>query len=325
MAASSARCASLGEFADIEQRQSAARDLLRTAVRIAIERRQQARRIERRRGADRDRDAAGAGNEIGKKIARQRQAFALAERLHRAPRQDLRRRPHCEHVAAFERKARRTADAHPNGAAAGGAGGDRDGHRAALLGAQRQLLRRSGADQNGVRRRHGDRVIAGLPFDIVEIEMNGRAVAGKQEARQRRRQHDRIAHDDVGGGVADLVLAPRHRHDAQRAFEIGHVERNLRVAVRADRDDAGIERHRRSRGRTALQLRALVAAGANLAARALHAVDQLAVEVADFRRKRALAEIVIVGRRRLVVRQIENADVDRGDHDSAPLRPPRAR
>ena len=59
-----------------------------------------------------------------------------------------------------------------------------------------------------------------------------------------------------------------------------------------------------------------VAAGADLAARALHAVDQLAVEIADFRRERALAEIVVVRRRRLVVGEIEDADIDRGDRRS---------
>ena len=128
------------------------------------------------------------------------------------------------HVAPLERKAGWSADAHANGAAAGGGGDNGDGHRAALLAAQGQLLHCAGADENGVRGRHGDGVVAGLPFDIVEIEMNGRAVAGEQEARQRRRKHDGIAHGDVGGRVAYLVLAPCHRHDAQRAFEVGHVE-----------------------------------------------------------------------------------------------------
>ena len=56
-------------------------------------------------------------------------------------------------------------------------------------------------------------------------------------------------------------------------------------AVGADRDDAGIQRQRLLRRRTALQLGAAgIAAGADLAARALHAVDQLPVEVADFGR-----------------------------------------
>ena len=146
--------------------------------------------------------------------------------------------------------------------------------------------------------------------------MHGRAVAGEEEARQRRRQDDRVAHRHVGGGMADFVLAPRDRHDADRAGKIADVERHLGVAVGADLHDAGIERDRRSGRRTSLQLRALVAAAADLTARALHAVDQLAVEVADLGGKRLLAEIVIVRRRRLVVGQIEDADIDRGDDDA---------
>ena len=111
-----------GEFADIEQRQRAARDLLRAAERIAIERGEQARRIERRRGADRNRDAAGAGNEIGKHVARQRHAFALGERLDRAPRQDLRRRPHRRARKCAPAQSRPARYAHPHGAVARGSG-----------------------------------------------------------------------------------------------------------------------------------------------------------------------------------------------------------
>ena len=59
-----------------------------------------------------------------------------------------------------------------------------------------------------------------------------------------------------------------------------------------------------------------VAAAPDLAARALHAVDELAVEIAEFGSKAALAEIVVVRRRRLVVGQIEDADIDGGDDDA---------
>ena len=87
-------------------------------------------------------------------------------------------------------------------------------------------------------------------------------------------------------------------------------------AVGADRDDAGIQRQRLLRRRAALQLGAGgIAAGLELAAGALHAVDQLPVEVADFRGHAALAEIIIVRRRRLVIGQVENADIDRGNDD----------
>ena len=86
-------------------------------------------------------------------------------------------------------------------------------------------------------------------------------------------------------------------------------------AVGGDRDNSGIQRQRLLRRRAALQLGAGgIAAGLELAAGPLHAVDQLPIEVADFRRHAALAEIVVVRRRRLVVGQIENADID-GGHD----------
>ena len=52
---------------------------------------------------------------------------------------------------------------------------------------------------------------------VVQAFGAGTAVAGEQEARERRGQHHRIAHHDVGRSMADLVLAPRHRHHAHRA------------------------------------------------------------------------------------------------------------
>ena len=146
--------------------------------------------------------------------------------------------------------------------------------------------------------------------------MDGAAIPVQQKARQRRGDHDRVAHNDVAIGAADLVLAPGDRHHAHRPGEIGNVEGDLGVAVAADGDDAGVKRQRGLRRRAALQLRPFVAAAADLAARALHAVDQLVVEIADVGRQPALTEEVIVRRRRLVVGEIEDADVDRGDDDA---------
>ena len=114
-----------------------------------------------------------------------------------------------------------------------------------------------------------------------------------------------------------LSLRPRHRHHAGGAGEVGDVEHDLGGAVGLHRDDAGIERERLLRGRAALQLRRRgVAAAPDLAAGALHAVDELAVEVAELGGEPALAEIVVVRRRRLVVGEIEDADVDGGDDDA---------
>ena len=145
--------------------------------------------------------------------------------------------------------------------------------------------------------------------------MHGAAIAVEQEARQRRGQHDRIADGDVADRAADLALAPGDRHHARGAGEIGDIERDLRGPVGLDADDAGIERQRRLGRRAALQLGASrIAAGLDLAADALHAVDQLAIKVADLGGELALAEIIVVGRRRLVVGQVEDADIDRGHH-----------
>ena len=123
-----------------------------------------------------------------------------------------------------------------------------------------------------------------------------------------------------------LSFGPGDRHHARGAGEVRNVEGDLGGAVGADRHDAGIERERLLRRRAALQLGAArVAAGPDLAARALHAVDQLAVEVADFGGEPALAEVVVVRRRRLVVGEVEDADIDGGNHDARLLAGGRAR
>ena len=153
------------------------------------------------------------------------------------------------------------------------------------------------------------------------------AIAGEQEARQRRGEHHRIADDDVADGAADLVLRPGDRHHARGAGEGRDVEHDLGGAVGLDGDDAGIERERLLRRRRCPAARAPRPSPPVriCAARALHAVDELAVEVADLGGEPALAEIVVVGRRRLVVGQVEDADVDRGDDDARLLAGARAR
>jgi len=60
------------ELVDVEQRQRAARGLFRAAVRIAVERLQQRRDVERGRGPNRELHAAGPGHQIGEQVARDR-------------------------------------------------------------------------------------------------------------------------------------------------------------------------------------------------------------------------------------------------------------
>src|SRR5262249_696024 len=133
---------------------------------------------------------------------------------------------------------------------------------------------------------------------------------------QRRREHDWITYGDVTGCAADLVFRPSDRHHARSARKIWNVEYNLGRAVGLDDDDAGIERQGLLCGGRTLQLDGgCIAAGLDLTACALHSVDELTVEVADVGGEPALAEIIVVGRRRLVAGQIEDPDVDRGDDD----------
>src|SRR6478735_7053266 len=105
--------------------------------------------------------------------------------------------------------------------------------------------------------------------------------------------------------MTDSVLAPSDGHHAGGAGKRRDFQARLGAAVGSDGDDAGIEREGGLRRRAALQLAgAAVAAGADLTLGALHAVDQLAVKVANLGRKLALAEEIILRRGRLVVGEV---------------------
>ena len=121
------------EFVDIEQRHRAAGDLLRTSVRIAVERFQDGRGIERRGKACRQRNAAGARHEIGEHVRGQRQALALGQGPDRTARQDLRGGLDVERVVPRQRRAFRSPDVDIELRGAGAVGIERQRHRAALL------------------------------------------------------------------------------------------------------------------------------------------------------------------------------------------------
>ena len=98
-------------------------------------------------------------------------------------------------------------------------------------------------------------------------------------------------------------------------LKAGRSKQTLRRAVGADLDDAGEQRQRRLGRQIAFEIAAVVAAGLQRAGGALHAVDQQPVEIADVDGELALAEEIAARVRRLEPRQIEDADVDRGDRD----------
>ena len=226
--------------------------LLGAGERIAVERIEQARGIERGRDRDRERHASGAGREVGKHVAVERQRLAGGKRPHTAADKRLRRRPHIKRIGAIEGKAVRPAHAHVDGAGARARSRHRQRDMAALLGVERERLL-AALDLGRALHAHRYGVVAGRALDIVELELHCAVIAGAQEARQRRGQHHRIAHHHVAGGLAESVLAPGHRHHAHGAGEGRNIEAHLRAAVGCHFDDAGIERERRLRRRRAGQ------------------------------------------------------------------------
>ncbi len=304
------------QIIDVKQRHRPAGDLLRTSMRVTIQRLQDGRGIERCGQTDRQRDAAGALHQIRKHVGCQGQALTLGQRADRAAREDLRCRLDVERIMPRQRQSVRPLDIDIELRGSGTAGIKRQRHRGSLLGCE--FYSRVGIARHlyGAGCPDIDGVIAGGAFDVVEVKTHGALIAIEQEARQRRGQHHGIADRDIGRGTAKLGRGPRHRHHPRGAGELRNFETDFSRAVGCDGDNPGIQRQRLLRRRTSLQLGARgIAAGLELAAGALHAVDQLPIEVADFRRHAALAEIVIVRRRRLVVGEVENTDIDRGDDD----------
>ena len=216
------------EVVDIEQRHRAAGDLLGTAVRIAIQRLQNGRRIERGGQADRQRHAAGAGHQVGEHVRRQRQALAFCQCPDRAPRQHLRRRLDVERIVPRQRQPVRPLDVDVEIGGARAAGVERQRHRGPLLGGQLHGGGRIARHLHRARGLDADAVIAGRALDIVEVETHRALVAVEQEARQRCRQHHGIAHGDVDGGAAELGRIPRHRHHPRGAGEFRNIKTDFR-------------------------------------------------------------------------------------------------
>ncbi len=136
-----------------------------------------------------------------------------------------------------------------------------------------------------------------------------------RKARQRRLRHHLVAHDHVGAGLPGPGPRPCDAHDAHRAIEGRQLEFDLRGAVGPDPDHARITGERLLRRLLALELRGGIAAAADGAAHPLHAVDDIAVEVAQIVAELALAEEIAAGIGALVARQVEDADIDGGDRD----------
>ena len=224
---------------------------------------------------------------------------------------------HAKRKVLVEDEVARTLQRGDDGCRAGARRGDRhDDGGAAASGGDRHLLDlgRSIGRHRAVDR-DAQRIVAGRGLGIDDVEAQPRGIAHRHEARQGAGHDNRIAHDDIGRGMADLGLAPGDSHDAHGAVEGRDIEVDRGGAVVLHLDDAGIlaerllGRRRSGKGRTA------IATGAQLAALALHAVDQHAVDVAQFGRQPLLVEVIVLRCGRIVAGEIEDADIDGGNRD----------
>ena len=303
-----------GELVEIDQRHGARGDLFGAAERIAVERGDEARDVEARQRSDGEGDAGGAGPQAVEHGCVQRQGLAGREveaglarqfRVVVAHRQGQRlcqhgavRRGEIEAQAGVADRARR--DRHQRAAAT-------------LVGEGQRLLGVLGAqhDAGKVGELQPDR--SGGTRDMGEIDLQPRPVARGEKARQVGLGDDGIAHQHVRRGLADARLGPDHGHQADGAVEIRQVEPRLGAAFGVDADRAGEECHQLLGGGRRTKASAAVAAGADAALGALHAVDQPAVEVAHLDTELALAKIMPGGVGRLKARQVQDADIDRRD------------
>jgi len=156
---------------------------------------------------------------------------------------------------------------------------------------------------------------------VGHIQRNRGAVAGGNEARHRQFGHKRRRHHHLGIGTGKTVGRAGHRHQAQRAVEVGQRQLDGRLAF-------GVERHRPAEqvDQAHLARHALGVAPRCVAAEALfghgavHRFDQLAVQVQQVGAVAVLAEEEVLRVRRGVACDVENAHVDsrQRDHRRAP-------
>ncbi|GJE71390.1 hypothetical protein CHKEEEPN_2936 [Methylorubrum podarium] len=300
---------------DVEERHRPADDLLRAAVGVAVEGLQQGGDVDAPDAVGRDGDRAGAGQDVGEQVRRQVEAGAGLQRAQVPAHQRAGAGidPEGEGLAGAALDAGAgQADVEPGRAGAGG--GDRDHELPLGAGLQpHRGVHRLARHHDGAGEVEIDRVVAGRALDVVEGDEEARAVADIEEARQGAGEDHGVAHDHVSLRLAHAALRPGGRHQPGGAVEGGQVQRNFCCSVGAHRDHARVEGERRlCRRRVGEFGRAAVAAGADRAERALHAVDQVAVEVADLGAEGLLAEEVGKRVRRLVAGQVEDADIDRG-------------
>ena len=289
--------------------------MLGAAIGVAIQRRQQAGGVELRQWPRRQDGRAGAGFEIGKQVVIQRKGIARIQgkaagkgnlgiqRLHRNDQWFV------QHLAVR----RGQADVDLVGADISG----RDWYReACLLQITKGEFSRhiAGADGNTLPpdfQPHFTR----RPCGMGDLKQHTRGIPGRKETRQAGGKDHGIAHQNILFRLADTGCGPDHSHQAHSAVEFGHVEGGVGHAVfvhlngAAEIGDQFFGGWRRLRAHFATG----VPAGTDHAHRAVHSVNQTAINIADTHAQFALAEIMFGGIGAFKSCQVQDTDIDGGD------------
>ena len=260
-----------------------------------------------------------ARDHVGEQVGRQRHLPTLRiEAAHRHALDVASRRLHVERELTFNFDAVRSRQAHVVGHQSDRRRLQIEALRLPFAGSETHLaIEHRRGRPLGRTSRNGQPVSAGRALDIVQIELETCVIAERQESRSRRQHRHRITHDDVAARAAELVGAPRDRHHPDRSVELRQVEIDACLSVGTDPHDAGELGHRRLDWRATLHRHAAptVATRPQPARIRMHAVDQPAIEIAQLGAELRLRVEPLLWPRRLVARQIEDADVDRGNRD----------
>ncbi|MNL27306.1 hypothetical protein D3C87_1488890 [compost metagenome] len=163
---------------------------------------------------------------------------------------------------------------------------------------------------------HIQPVVAGLTIGIGDIEPQLRDIAGREELRCTGRHHHGISNDGIGDRMSHASLRPGDSHDAGRAVELRNIEAHRRLAVCVKFDRSREEGHELFGGRAALQCCApAITARSQATGGAKRAVDQAAIEVADFQPQPSLTEIPFIRLRRFIAGEVQYADIHSRDDD----------
>ncbi len=144
--------------------------------------------------------------------------------------------------------------------------------------------------------------------------MHPRCITGRQEARNRRAHDNRIAHQHISFGLTNTNIRPRHRHQPHRAVKIGHIEGDFGAPLGIDAHQTAEIRHQLFGGGWALHPHpgGIVTARPHSAHRAIHAVNQATIDIAQFHAEATLTEIVARWIGAIKGSQVEDAEINGG-------------